>query len=53
MSNTNQHIVDYFKFCRKCKHWDKGKESDICSDCLEQNVRESSRKPVHYEEEKK
>lgn len=47
-----ERFVDFEKYCKTCKHKNKGEDEDPCWDCLEIPVREDSRKPEHYEEEK-
>lgn len=43
-------IVDFNKYCRKCKHRDKHESEDPCWDCLDQPVNEDSHKPIYFEE---
>ena len=43
-------IVDFHKYCKKCKHRDKHESEDPCWDCLDQPVNEDSHKPIYFEE---
>lgn len=50
MMENNVKFVDFSKFCRSCKHWNDGKEDDICDECLEVSGREGTEKPERFEE---
>ncbi len=49
------HIVDFDKYCGTCKHLeeDPDREGSPCDICLAVPVRENSRRPEKYEEDKK
>lgn len=42
-------IVDFEKYCKDCKHYDKGENEDPCWDCLCNTVNWASHKPTKYE----
>lgn len=46
------HIVDYEKWCPKCKYFDSSEAMDPCHHCLGEPVAEDSRKPVDFKEDK-
>ena len=43
-------IVEFDKYCKKCKHWEKAEKEDPCWDCLAEPVNEDSHRPMYYEE---
>ena len=49
---SKQKIVDYYKYCKTCKHKNKAENEDPCWDCLTIPVNEDSHKPINYEEKK-
>lgn len=50
--DDNRKIVD-FGYCASCIHRPKTFEEDPCLDCICNTMNEGTRKPVHYEENKK
>lgn len=42
-------IVEYFKYCKTCKHKDVKQEDEPCNSCLYAPVNEDSVVPVNYE----
>ena len=46
-------IVDYYKYCPKCKYKYVDSDEDPCDDCLNQSCNTNSREPVNFEEEEK
>ncbi len=44
-------FVDFYKYCKKCKHKDKKEIEEPCDDCLEMPVNDDSHKPVLFEED--
>lgn len=51
MVGHNEHIVDYFNYCRKCKHWNDGKETEPCNECLTYPTNIDTRRPRFFEED--
>lgn len=49
MSRPNEKIVEFDKYCSKCKHKDKSEQEDPCFECLENPVNLGSRKPIKFE----
>lgn len=47
---ANYHIVDFEKYCKKCKHWTKSESESPCWECLEEPSREDSKRPLYFEE---
>ena len=45
------HMVDFNKYCETCKHSDIDEREDPCNECLNNPVKEDSRKPVNYTED--
>lgn len=43
-------IVEFHKWCEKCKHYEKTEAEDPCFDCLSDPWRVGSHKPTKYEE---
>lgn len=43
-------IVDFEKYCRKCKYYAKSESDDPCWSCLENPVNVNSQKPVYFKE---
>lgn len=43
-------IADFDKYCKKCKHWEKGENEDPCFDCLCDSVNYNTHKPTKFEE---
>ena len=44
--------VNFFEYCRKCKHYKNLPWEDPCDECLENPCNEDSHKPINFEEEK-
>lgn len=44
-------IVDFNKYCSKCKHRDLDEKHEPCNTCLEHGVNFDSEKPFNYKEE--
>lgn len=49
MDNGNVKEVYFDKWCRSCKHCDKGEDQDPCWDCLEQGWNLDSHRPIFWE----
>lgn len=47
----NMKIVEYDKYCPKCKHADLDVSESPCYECLEHPARQYSRKPLNFEED--
>ena len=47
---TETKIVDFDKYCHKCKHTKTAEIEDPCHECLENPTNINSRKPVMFEE---
>lgn len=45
-----EHIVDFYKYCESCRHYDKQDFEDPCNECLTNTINLYSRKPVNYEQ---
>jgi hypothetical protein len=45
---SEQHIVDFGSFCRKCLHWTKSEHEEPCNSCLNEPVNDNSKKPVNF-----
>lgn len=43
-------IVDFAKYCKKCKYFKLQAVKDPCNDCLAEPVNDDSRKPVYFKE---
>lgn len=52
MSDTKEKIVDFFNYCKYCKHYKDKATDDPCNECLSEPVNWDSRKPVRFEEKK-
>lgn len=50
ISNSENKLVRFDKYCPNCEYWNDGVEIQYCDDCLEESVREGTEKPVRYEE---
>lgn len=44
-------IVEFEKYCPKCKHKDVVESEIPCAECLDEAVNTDSHKPVRFEEE--
>lgn len=44
--------VDFFKYCRSCKHKKDEETKDPCNECLTYPMNIHTRKPMMYEEAK-
>lgn len=49
-SDADSKEVRFDKYCPKCNHWNNGKESPRCDECLEEPTRIGTEKPLYYEE---
>lgn len=45
---TNERFVDFYKYCKTCKHEKKKENEDPCWDCLNTPTNQDSRKPVEW-----
>lgn len=45
-------IVEFDKYCDRCKYKDNPAVEDPCNECLDNPVNEDSYKPVKFEEAK-
>ena len=50
MSNEYEKMVEFDKWCEKCKNYDKKESDDPCFDCLSDPVNYATRKPTKWEE---
>ena len=48
--NENYKEVNYYEFCKKCKHYNLNEVKDPCNDCLGEFAREGTEKPLYFEE---
>lgn len=53
VNNDDYLIVDFDKYCPKCKHESKGMFDKPCFGCLGEPVNLHSHKPVKFEEKEK
>jgi len=49
--NMADKFVDFYTYCKACKHKDKNENDDPCNDCLNEPVNEDSHKPWYFEAE--
>lgn len=49
MPEITEQFVDYFIYCKSCKHKDKNGWDDPCNECMETPVRKHTTKPAKYE----
>lgn len=42
-------LVDFEKYCKKCKYWETKEEDDPCNYCMTQNYNDNSHIPVSYD----
>lgn len=45
-------IVEFDKYCKNCKYFNKAEEEEPCCECLNNPVNEDSHKPLYFEEKK-
>ena len=50
MSYDYIHIVNFKKWCPKCKYHNVIETDDPCNECLEHGANEATDKPVLYQE---
>ncbi len=43
-------IVNFYNFCKLCKHNDTDENKEPCNSCLSQPYRGNSYKPIKFEE---
>ena len=48
-----EHLVDFAKYCKRCKHRDTAETEEPCNGCLAEPANEDSRKPVRFEKREK
>lgn len=48
---NHEKIVEFEKYCPKCKNYELAESEDPCFDCLAEPVNVDSHKPVRFEEE--
>lgn len=53
MQGNEMKIVDFEKYCPKCKHYKKAEWEDPCYACLDDPVNVWSHKPVNFDEMRK
>lgn len=46
-------IVEFDKYCEKCRFKDKKESDEPCHECLIYPVNENSKKPVNFKEKEK
>lgn len=44
-------FVEFYRYCKKCKHSDRSEHKPPCSECISEPVREYSHRPAKYEED--
>lgn len=45
-------FVDFYKYCKDCKHLEEKETDEPCNTCLDNPVNLHSQKPVKFEENK-
>ena len=50
MYEIEQHIVEYHEYCSRCKHKNTDAIKEPCNTCLEESVRDNSKRPLNFEE---
>lgn len=50
MDEQQYKLVDFKKYCEKCKHFKKKEVEEPCDECLENPVNLFSHKPTKFEE---
>lgn len=50
MFENDQKIVEFGKYCPKCKHCSKSESEDPCRQCLDNPTNTWSRKPLYFKE---
>ena len=57
MNENGEKIVRYDLYCNTCKHYipedEKGLQSDVCNECLNNPVNANSKKPINYRKKEK
>ena len=53
MSRPNEKLVDFNKYCKDCKDFDKEEAEDPCYDCLNNPANMGSHKTVRFTPKKK
>ena len=53
MQELEQHIVEYEKYCPKCKHKTVDPIREPCNTCLDESIRDNSKRPLKFEENTK
>lgn len=53
MQELEQHIVEYHKYCSRCEHKNTDAAEEPCSTCLDEYIRDNSRRPINFEEKSK
>ncbi len=53
MQELEQHIVEYHKYCPRCKREKTDAIKEPCTTCLEETVRDNSKRPLNFEEKSK
>lgn len=46
-------LVEYHKWCKKCKHYEKKEITEPCQECMSHPARRSSHKPINFKEKEK
>lgn len=49
MESNQYHIVEFYKWCEKCKYFKLEENADVCNECLTEPVNLYSRIPVNYD----
>jgi len=49
--DENIKFVEFEKFCKDCKYYNKDESEEPCYECLTNPVNEGSIKPVRYKED--
>lgn len=50
MAETTEMFVEFEKFCKDCRYYDKSETEDPCYECLTNPVNYNSRKPLMFKD---
>ena len=48
--DSNNTFVEYFRYCKKCKYFNKNDYEEPCHECLENPAYSTSEVPLKYEQ---
>ena len=50
---TDTKEIDFYKYCKTCKHKNNKESQDPCHECLNNSIGINSTKPIMYEKSQK